>query len=197
MNAVMNATKSKSTATKPMTSKAMLSDANLARWAKQVSQNLKRRGETLAVAESCTGGFLAKVLTDLPGSSEWFLGGWVVYSNDAKQRDAKVSAHILKRHGAVSEPVVVQLARGALTRFESHWSVAISGVAGPSGGSKAKPVGSVWLALGNRRGSRQTVDTYWCRFEGTRDQIRRHSVLIALQGLAAQTSAPVRAQKSA
>jgi nicotinamide-nucleotide amidase len=171
------------------------SDQEVALLVKRLSQRLKRQDATLALAESCTGGWLAKVCTDLPGSSAWFLGGWVVYSNAAKISDGRVSAAVLKRHGAVSEAVVQQLAKNVLERFQSDWSVAVSGIAGPQGGVPGKPVGTVWLAIGQRLSRKPkatqkksassaafecVVNTYLLQLKGSRDQIRRQTLAIAL-----------------
>jgi len=160
-------------------------DRRVAKRVAALAQRLQSTQATLAVAESCTGGYLSKVLTDRPGSSEWFLGGWVVYSNAAKVRDGKVPQRVLEVDGAVSEATVRALARSVLKRFQSDWSIAISGVAGPSGGSPAKPVGSVWLAIGRRQARHHVVQTYWCQFRGNRDAVRRQSVAVALEQLEA------------
>jgi nicotinamide-nucleotide amidase len=112
-----------------------------------VGERLAAAGQTLATAESCTGGSIAALLTRVPGSSRYVLGGIVAYANDVKMRNLGVNEADLLMHGAVSEPVVRAMARGARTRFGSDWGVASSGVAGPDGGSAEKPVGTVWLAV--------------------------------------------------
>jgi nicotinamide-nucleotide amidase len=142
----------------------------------------------LATAESCTGGYLAKLLTDIPGSSRWFEGGWVCYSNAAKLRDLGVRAATLAAHGAVSEQVVRELARGALTVGGVDRAIAISGVAGPDGGTVRHPVGEVWFGQAARGGGGgggggvrvEAVRRHW---PGDRDAVRRESVQFALKWL--------------
>jgi nicotinamide-nucleotide amidase len=141
---------------------------------------LARLGLRLAVAESCTGGWLAKVLTDVAGSSAWFDRGFVTYSNAAKQDMLGVRAETLDAHGAVSEPVVAEMASGALRRAGVEVAVAISGVAGPGGGTPDKPVGTVCLAWA-WPGSR--LSTRRLQFAGDRDAVRRQSVQAAIDGL--------------
>ena len=133
----------------------------------------------LATAESCTGGGVAKALTELAGSSAWFTGGLVTYSNQAKQQLLGVTASDLEKHGAVSESVVTAMVQGACQALGADLAVAISGVAGPSGGSVAKPVGYVWLAWGNAVQQQATV----FNFTGDRRQIREASIDKALEGL--------------
>lgn len=108
---------------------------------------LRERGETLAVAESCTGGMLANEITHVPGSSDYFLGGVVTYANQAKQEILGVSPKTLEQFGAVSSAVVLEMARGVRAKFHSHWALATSGIAGPTGGTQQKPVGTVHIAL--------------------------------------------------
>ena len=150
---------------------------------RRLAARLRSNGLTVATAESCTGGWLAKCLTDLPGSSKWFVAGWVCYSNEAKHRDLGVRAATLRQHGAVSEPVVVALARGALRRSGADYAVAISGIAGPGGAVPGKPVGTVWFAFARRRGRGIAVDSVVQRFRGGRDEVRRKAVIRALRGL--------------
>lgn len=150
---------------------------------RRLAARLTSSGQTVATAESCTGGWLAKCLTDLPGSSKWFVAGWVCYSNDAKQRDLGVGAATLRRHGAVSEPVVVALARAALRRSGADYAVAISGIAGPGGAVPGKPVGTVWFAFARRRGRGIAIESVVQRFRGGRDEVRRKAVTRALRGL--------------
>ena len=146
----------------------------------------------MATAESCTGGWVAKACTDVPGSSGWFECGFVTYSNAAKVRDVGVSEQTLAEHGAVSEPTVREMAAGALRRAaEMHISepyrtqtqvaVAISGIAGPEGGSAEKPVGTVWFGLAVRRGAEVVVTAERQLFGGDRELIRRRSVRRALE----------------
>ena len=138
--------------------------------------------KSLAVAESCTGGWVAKCLTDIAGSSAWFDRGFVTYSNAAKEEMLGVSATTLTEHGAVSEAVVQEMARGVLANSHADTAVAISGVAGPGGGLPDKPVGTVcfaWLAHDGFR----VIET--CRFDGDREAVRRQSVHHAIDRLIA------------
>jgi nicotinamide-nucleotide amidase len=137
----------------------------------------------VASAESCTGGWLAKCLTDVPGSSQWFERGYVTYSNAAKEQDLRVTAEALATFGAVSRPVVEQMAMGALQGSGADLSIAITGIAGPDGGSEEKPVGLVWVALGDVRESAPIVQQH--HFEGDREAIRRATVAAALRLLLA------------
>ncbi|MBK1690900.1 CinA family protein [Ectothiorhodospira mobilis] len=158
------------------------SDQELQALARTVEQAALATGAGLATAESCTGGWVAKVLTDLPGCSRWFDRGFVTYSNAAKQAQLEVPAGLLERDGAVSRETVRAMAVGALARSEARVAVAISGIAGPGGGSAEKPVGTVWLAWA-RRGVGE-VDTACRHFPGDRDAVRRQAVATALEGLA-------------
>jgi nicotinamide-nucleotide amidase len=142
-----------------------------------------RSGLRLALAESCTGGWLAKVVTDLAGSSAWLDRGFVTYSNAAKQEMLGVRAETLAAHGAVSEAVVAEMAVGALGRSSAQVAIAISGVAGPGGGSPEKPVGTVCLAWAWPEGR---LETRRFHFEGDRDTVRRCSVQAAIDGLVAR-----------
>lgn len=141
---------------------------------------LAQQGKTIATAESCTGGWVAKILTDRAGSSAYIMAGLVTYSNEAKQAILGVKTTVLAEHGAVSEPVVRQMVAGAVRATGVDVAVAISGVAGPGGGSADKPVGTVWFAWGT--GEDNTHASVKC-FEGDRDQVRRQSVLYVLQGV--------------
>lgn len=124
-----------------------MTDSELMRLSEQVGLALKARGATVTTAESCTGGWLAKAITDIAGSSAWFERGFVTYSNEAKAQMIGVREETLAQHGAVSEPVVVEMAIGALKAARADFAVAISGIAGPDGGSEEKPVGTVWFAF--------------------------------------------------
>lgn len=115
--------------------------------AKDVVRLLMRRKKTLALAESCTGGFIANQITNVPGASKVFLGGIVSYSNEAKQKFLGVRAETLDQHGAVSGAVAREMAAGARKRFCSDFAIAVTGIAGPSGGTKTKPTGTVFIAL--------------------------------------------------
>lgn len=141
---------------------------------------LRARGERLATAESCTGGMIAAACTDLAGSSDWFERGFVTYSNDAKAESLGVPAALLAAHGAVSEPVVLAMARGALLHSHADHAVAVTGIAGPGGAVPGKPVGTVWLALA-RRGA--AARAWRLQFDGDRRAVREQTVAAALQAL--------------
>lgn len=160
-------------------------DEMLCALAAEVAEDLLRAGARLVTAESCTGGWVGKVCTDLPGSSRWYLGGAVVYANEAKTGILGVDAAVLRREGAVSEPVVRAMAAGALERLGGERSVAVTGIAGPDGGRPDKPVGTVWLAWGRRDAAGVSVQSLLQRFEGDRESVRRQAVARALGGLLA------------
>jgi nicotinamide-nucleotide amidase len=141
---------------------------------------LKERGERLVSAESCTGGWVAQVVTSVAGSSEWFERGFVTYSNEAKQELIGVHAETLARHGAVSEETAREMALGALAASRATIAVAITGVAGPSGGTPSKPVGMVCFAWADRSGAVRSETRH---FTGNREKVRRQSVMRALQGV--------------
>ena len=130
-----------------------MTDSELMQLSEQVGQALKARGATVTTAESCTGGWVAKVITDIAGSSAWFERGFVTYSNEAKAQMIGVREETLAQHGAVSEPVVVEMAIGALKAARADYAVSISGIAGPDGGSEEKPVGTVWMAWATPQGT--------------------------------------------
>jgi nicotinamide-nucleotide amidase len=146
----------------------------------QLADALRSRGERLATAESCTGGLIAAACTDLAGSSDWFERGMVSYSNEAKTDLLGVDAALISAHGAVSEPVARAMAAGALARSNADWAVAVTGIAGPGGGSADKPVGLVWLAWCRRGGEPQAERHV---FPGDRAAVRGAPVARALQGL--------------
>ena len=146
----------------------------------RLSQRLISLGLCMASAESCTGGWIAKAMTDLPGSSACFERGFITYSNAAKQEMLGVDPVTLARHGAVSEEVVRQMVQGAIARSQASVAVAVSGIAGPDGGSDDKPVGTVWLAWGRRGGD---VIARCELFSGDRREVRYRSSIVALQGL--------------
>jgi nicotinamide-nucleotide amidase len=143
-------------------------------------------GKTMSTAESCTGGWVAKAVTDVPGSSGCFAYGMVSYGDEAKQKLLGVSAATLRAHGAVSEPAVREMAAGALDLSGADLAVAISGVAGPGGGSAKKPVGTVWFAWASRTGGETRVDAALHRLAGDREAVRRQSVILALNGVRAR-----------
>ena len=159
-------------------------DVELRQLAQAVGDRLQARAETLVTAESCTGGWIAKACTDVAGSSRWFQGGVVAYSNHLKVAFLDVPEGLLERHGAVSEQVVRAMAAGALTRTGSTVAVAVSGVAGPDGGTADKPAGTVWLAWAWREqdGSLRT-ETRRELYPGGRDEVRRWTVRCALERL--------------
>lgn len=148
--------------------------------AAQVGALLLGNGQRLAVAESCTGGWVAQCLTAVAGSSDWFERGFVTYSNEAKQEMLGVSLEVLNRHGAISEATAHEMASGALQHSHADWTLAITGVAGPSGGSAEKPVGMVCFAWA---GTYAGVETETCQFSGDRRAVRAQSVAYALNGL--------------
>jgi nicotinamide-nucleotide amidase len=159
-------------------------DVDLQQLARSVGDRLQAQAQTLVTAESCTGGWIAKACTDVAGSSRWLQGGVVAYSNALKVAFLDVSEGLLAQHGAVSEPVVRAMAAGALARTGGTVAVAVSGVAGPDGGTADKPVGTVWLAWAWREkdGSLRT-ETRHEQFPGGRDEVRRWTVRCALERL--------------
>jgi nicotinamide-nucleotide amidase len=144
-----------------------------------LAERLVDAGEMLSTAESCTGGWVAKICTDLPGSSAWFERGFVTYTNEAKQEMLCVSSETLARYGAVSEQTVAEMATGALARSRAQLSLSISGIAGPGGASAEKPLGTVCFAWARRGGA---VTSERQRFDGDREQVRRQAVAHALKG---------------
>ena len=145
----------------------------------QVATELKARGLMLATAESCTGGLIAGACTELSGSSDWFERGFVTYSNAAKTELLDVPPALIGAHGAVSEVVAQAMAAGALRHSHAQLSLAVTGVAGPTGGSAEKPVGTVCFGWATPEG----VFSEQQRFEGNRDQVRQATVRHALRGL--------------
>lgn len=146
-------------------------------FAQAVGEKLAARGETIASAESCTGGLLMQLLTEIAGSSRFAAGGYVTYSNEMKESALGVPHELLQKHGAVSEPVVRAMAEGARSRSGATWAAAITGIAGPDGGTPEKPVGTVWLALAGPAGTR----THLAKYRGDRGQVRLQSAYGALQ----------------
>ena len=157
-------------------------DAALGRQVSELSARLRAAGWRMATAESCTGGWIAKVMTDLAGSSAVFEAGLVTYGNAAKQRLLGVPASLLDEHGAVSEACALAMVDGLLAAVDAELGVAVTGIAGPDGGSPGKPVGTVWIAC-KRRGQPARARLH-C-FPGDREAVRRHTVAAALDGLAA------------
>ncbi|ACK53484.1 MULTISPECIES: nicotinamide-nucleotide amidase [Thauera] len=157
-----------------------MTDHELDALARRVGEALANRRLWLATAESCTGGWIAEAVTAIAGSSGWFDRGFVTYSNDAKADMLGVRAATLETHGAVSEATVSEMAAGALDRSRADLAVAVSGVAGPGGGSPAKPVGTVCLAWARRDGPTGVVTVH---LDGDRAAVRRQTVILALQGV--------------
>lgn len=144
-----------------------------------VGRMLKERGDTLSLAESCTGGYVGHLITSVPGSSAYFVGGVVSYANAVKMEELGIPAGMLELEGAVSKPVVERMALGVRDALRTTWSIAISGVAGPDGGTPDKPVGTVWLAVAGPEGVRSAKG----HFPGTRDLVIKRSALAALNML--------------
>jgi nicotinamide-nucleotide amidase len=155
-------------------------DAELAALARRVGECLRQRGWALATAESCTGGWVAEVLTGISGSSDWFDCGWVTYSNAAKQELLGVTPATLHQHGAVSEETARAMVAGALARSRAQVALAVTGIAGPGGGTPEKPVGTVCFAWIRSDGETRSATAH---FAGDREQVRRQSVIFALEGL--------------
>jgi nicotinamide-nucleotide amidase len=155
-----------------------LSDKALRALADKAASLLLAARQRLTTAESCTGGWVAKCLTDIPGSSQWFERGYVTYSNLAKEQMIGVAASVIETFGAVSRPTVEQMAAGALHDSGADLAVAITGIAGPDGGSADKPVGLVWFALAQRTAPPLAEQH---QFAGDREAIRRAAVATALQ----------------
>jgi nicotinamide-nucleotide amidase len=154
-------------------------DVDLRELAERVGQLLLAHEAKLATAESCTGGWIAKCLTDVSGSSAWFEYGFVTYGNSAKESMLAVDPQLIEQHGAVSREVVQAMAVAAHAVSEADIAVAVSGIAGPDGGTEDKPVGTVWLAW---LGPRGRANSERALFAGDRDAIRRQAVAAALNG---------------
>jgi len=158
-------------------------DKALQQLAQALAEHLIGAGQMLATAESCTGGWVAKICTDLPGSSSWFERGFVTYTNEAKQEMLGVNSETLARHGAVSEQTVREMAAGALARSRAQLSLAVSGIAGPGGATAEKPLGTVCFAWASNG---RAVHSETHRFDGDREQVRRQAVAHALSGALVQ-----------
>jgi nicotinamide-nucleotide amidase len=159
----------------------MLSDPELYELAARVAHKLRAADRRIVTAESCTGGWVAKALTDVPGSSQWFECGYVTYSNAAKSRDLGVAAGTLERFGAVSEQAVREMAEGALRVTGANVALAVSGIAGPDGGTPEKPVGTVWFCAAARQERAIDIIAEEQLFEGDRAYVRSRSVQHALR----------------
>jgi nicotinamide-nucleotide amidase len=160
-------------------------DTALAVLAREVAARLHASDRRLVTAESCTGGWIAKLCTDIAGSSDWFDCGFVCYSNAAKTRDLGVPEKLIESEGAVSDEVVRAMAEGALARTGANVALAVSGIAGPGGAVPGKPVGTVWFALASRQQDRMECQGHLIQFEGNRDAVRRQAVEYALNLLRA------------
>jgi len=174
----------------------MLSDPELYELAARVGHKLHAAGRRLATAESCTGGWVAKALTDVPGSSEWFECGYVTYSNAAKVRDLHVSPGTLEQFGAVSEQTVREMAEGALRVTGATVALAVSGIAGPGGGTADKPVGTVWFCGAARAGATVDIIAEEQFYAGDRAFVRGRALQHALR-LILRLDLPVRPEVSA
>jgi nicotinamide-nucleotide amidase len=168
-----------------------MSETELAELAVRVGHKLRAAGRRIVTAESCTGGWVAKALTDVAGSSQWFECGFITYSNAAKVRDLGVSAGTLESFGAVSEQTVREMAEGALKVAQVNVALAVSGIAGPDGGTPEKPVGTVWFCAAARDDAAIDIIAEEQLFEGDREQVRRASVQYALR-LILRLDLPVR-----
>lgn len=159
----------------------LVTDRDLYQLADEVGRGARAAGWRIVTAESCTAGWIAKALTDVPGSSQWIDSGYVAYSNTAKMRDVGVSARTLAEHGAVSEATVREMANGALRATGVEMAIAVSGIAGPDGGTPEKPVGTVWFAITTPEAQGPAAVCERRHFIGDRDQVRRQSVDHALR----------------
>jgi nicotinamide-nucleotide amidase len=160
-------------------------DNKLTLLSREVGARLLAAQRRLATAESCTGGWIAKLCTDIPGSSDWFDCGFVCYSNAAKERDLGVPGKLIEIEGAVSDAVVRAMAEGALERTGANVAIAVSGIAGPGGAVPGKPVGTVWFALAQTLVDRLECQGHLIQFDGDRDAVRRQAVEYALNLLRA------------
>ncbi|HYJ39309.1 MAG TPA: nicotinamide-nucleotide amidohydrolase family protein [Steroidobacteraceae bacterium] len=160
-------------------------DAALAALTREAGAQLHRAARRLVTAESCTGGWIAKLATDIEGSSEWFDCGFVCYSNAAKTRDLGVPEKLIESDGAVSDAVVRAMAEGAIARTGANVALAVSGIAGPGGAVPGKPVGTVWFALAYKQEDRLECQGHLIQFAGNRDAVRRQAVEYALKLLRA------------
>ena len=158
-----------------------MTDPKLLELAARVGATLLAGRRRLATAESCTGGFIAKTLTDIPGSSQWFECGYVTYSNAAKIRDLGVAPATLALHGAVSEATAREMASGALRIAACDVALAVTGIAGPDGALPGKPVGMVWFGCACRAETGVKIDSGLAQFTGDRETVRRLSVEYALK----------------
>ncbi len=156
-------------------------ESELFKLAEQLGRFLKVNGKKITTAESCTGGWIAQAITEVPGSSTWFDRGFVTYSNAAKVQMLGVSQETLDNYGAVSAEIATEMAAGALAHSEADMAVAVTGIAGPDGGALEKPVGTVFIAWADKNGKSRVVKM---QFSGNRREIRAQTVKSAIEGVA-------------
>ena len=161
----------------------MAETESIATLSEALVSELIEAGRTISVAESCSGGWIAKALTDIAGSSQCFGYGVVSYSNGAKESMLGVNRASLDEHGAVSDIVVREMAAGVLNRSGADYAVAVSGIAGPDGGTEEKPVGTVWFGWALRNKEKTSIDAEKHMIKGDREAVRTRAVIIALQGI--------------
>ncbi|MEQ1543810.1 CinA family protein [Methyloglobulus sp.] len=160
-------------------------DNELFELAERLGQSLKAKGHKIATAESCTGGWIAQAITEVPGSSAWFDRGFVTYSNNAKIQMLDVNPQALVEYGAVSAEVAQQMAVGALANSEADWAIAVTGIAGPDGGSEEKPVGTVYIAWQSKTGISKVKKL---QLSGNRQHIREQTVIKSIEGVLIYTN---------
>lgn len=163
-----------------MPAMSMPNDHELHALAEALGERLRKNHDHLVTAESCTGGWIAKTVTDISGSSDWFDCGMAAYSYEAKQALLRVRPQTLETHGAVSRETAIEMVSGALVNSGASVAVAVTGIAGPGGGTEDKPVGSVWIAW-KRRGGYPRAELFL--FDGDRESVRRQTVAAALKGV--------------
>ncbi|WP_348666094.1 nicotinamide-nucleotide amidohydrolase family protein [Arsenophonus symbiont of Ornithomya chloropus] len=150
---------------------------------KDLGDNLKKTRKIITLVESCTGGWISKVITDVAGSSSYFQKAFITYSDKAKHDILGIDQTILSKYGAVSEQVVIDMAKKALILANADFALAVSGIAGPNGATDLQPIGTVWFAFSSKNFLNNQVMTYCCYFEGNRLQIRRQAVIFSLETL--------------
>jgi nicotinamide-nucleotide amidase len=155
-------------------------ESELFELAEQLGRKLKAGGKTIATAESCTGGWIAQTITEVPGSSAWFDRGFVTYSNAAKVQMLGVSPKTLEKYGAVSAETATEMAAGALAQSDADVAIAVTGIAGPDGGTPEKPVGTVFIAWAHKNGTAKVLRK---QLSGDRRQIREQTVRDAIEGI--------------
>lgn len=158
-------------------------ESELFELAEQLGRTLKAGGKTIATAESCTGGWVAQTITDVAGSSAWFDRGFVTYSNAAKVQMLGVSPQTLAQYGAVSAETATEMAAGALAHSDADVAVAVTGIAGPDGGTPDKPVGTVFIAWADKYGEAKVAKVVKKQLSGNRRQIREQTVRCAIEGV--------------